>query len=255
MFRFRILALDMEVDLNYTSSEGLAPLLNLCSNQKSSHLFECMEILLRRPDLNIHVGEKGQRANALTVVCRCYSGDKLVDNVKLLLRHKVKADTKNKNDETALMGLCINYKKDDIIDILRLLLEEPTALKNLNAVSKDLGWNGLVFLCYYFSGKNLFEVAQLLLDHGIQIDSEYNTSANALIAACTKYNRESLINVVRLLIQHKTDVNWTNPASGGNALIALCKSYRESNLIDIIQGTFYALLIYCKRAFRGTHNF
>lgn len=236
MTLFRELALDAEVNVNHIDSEGMAPLLNICWNHKSDRLYECIEILLRRTDLDIDVKEMGQRANALAMVCRYYSGYKLLDIVELLLKHKIEADSKNKNDENVLMGLCINYKKDNIIDIIRILLTQPAISQNLNAVNKDMGWNVLVLLCYHYNGKNLLDVTRFLLEKGVQIDTEYNKHYNALIAVSLKYKNDTLIDVVRLLILHKIDVNWTNPLSGDNALIVLCKNYSDTNLLNIVQG-------------------
>ena len=227
---FRSFALDVEVDVNYIDSEGFAPLLNLCWSNKSNRLYELIEILLSRSDLDINVKEMNQRANALTMVCRYYSGHKLFDIVGLHLKHKIEADSKNKNDENALMGLCVNYKKENIIDIVRLLLTQPDVLKNLNAVNKDMGWNVLVLLCNHYSGRNLVDVARFFLEQHVEIDTEYNKYDNALVVACSKYKHDSLIDVVRLLLLHKIDVNWTNPTSGGTALIALCQDYTDCNL-------------------------
>ena len=235
MMRFQQLALDMEVMINYRDSEGLSPLLNICRHHKSNQLYECIEILLRRPDLNIHARENSRRANALNIVCRCYSGEKLLDIVKLFLRHKIAVDTLNENNENVLMGLCINYKNDNIIDIIHLLLQQPTIIQNLNAVNKDMGWDALVLLCFHYNGNNLFDVARILLMNDIQTDSEFNQSDNALIATCNRYKHKNLIDVVRLLLHHKINVHLTNPTSGGNALIALCKNYTGSNLMDIIK--------------------
>ena len=236
MILFRQFALDEEVNVNHFDSEGLTPLLNLTWNHRSIRLYECIKILLSRPDLDINVKEMDERANALAMVCRYYSGHKLYDIVELLLDHKIQLDSKNKNDENALMGLCINYKKENIADIVRLLLSQPAVLQSLNAVNKDMGWNALVLLCYHYSGRNLLDVARFLLEQGIQIDTECNKNDNALVAVCSNYKQDSLLDVVKLLIDSKIDVNWRNPTSGRNALISLCKNYSGYNLEAIVKG-------------------
>jgi len=236
MILFRQFALDEEVNVNHFDSEGLTPLLNLTWNHRSVRLYECIKILLSRPDLDINVKEMEERANALAMVCRYYSDHKLYDIVELLLDHKIQLDSKNKNDENALMGLCINYKKENITDIVRLLLSQPAVMQNLNAVNKDMGWNALVLLCYHYSGRNLLDVARFLLEQGIQIDTECNKNDNALVAVCSNYKPDSLIDVVKLLIDSKIDVNWRNPTSGRNALISLCKNYSGYNLEVIVKG-------------------
>ena len=235
--RFFELAQDDEVDVNYVDEEGLAPILVLCWKQRSgSHLLKCLETLLSRKEILVNVQELNQWSNALTIVCQYHGGDKLIHIIHLLLKHKINVDTKNKNNEIAIMALCKNYKEENIKAILHLLLKQAALLKNLNATCKMHGWNALVYLCAKHKGKNLHDAARFLLENGIQVNTELNKSDNALVAACLHQKHQNLIDVVRLLISFKIDVNWTNPVSGENAIIALCRNYCNSNLIDIIKG-------------------
>ena len=227
--------------------EGLAPILILCSKQKSGKiLLQCLEALLSRPDFLVNVQEMNQWANALTMVCQYHGSDNLFSIIHLLLKHKIKVDTKNKNDETAVMALCRNDNQENIKNILRLLLKQTALRKLINTTCKENGWNALVYLCTSFKGKYLIDVAQFLLENEIQVDTELNKSDNALVAACRNHKQENLFDLVRLLLRGKIDVHWTNPKSGENALIALCSdSDNGSNLIPIMRRTCYLYFNTC----------
>ena len=239
---FRQLAHHKDVNINLMQN-NVTPLLLLCWKHKSLQLDKCVGILLQRNDIDINARDSGTFWNALAMTCRYYPDKKIYKVLGMLLEHRSKlapngidVNAVNHNGINALMALCSNYKHDNIIDIVRLLVENGI---NINATSDDMGWNALVTLCYNYRGKNLLDVVNYLLTIGppyIEVNLEENKGDNALIAACDSYRHASLLEIVRLLVTHHIDINWNNPKLKCNALITLCAStYGKSNLIEIIQ--------------------
>ena len=90
-------------------------------------------------------------------------------------------------------------------------------------------------LCREFHGPNLYEIVQLLLQSGAQLDVTDVNKDNALIVLCANYKNERLLDVVRLLLDtDRIDVNATN-SKGWTALFTLCYNYTGDNLMAIVQ--------------------
>ena len=152
--RFHQLAQDREVDVNFTGAEKkLTPLLCLCWMHESVRLFECIQALLKRDELDVNFRDSGECLNALAMVCRWYPRPSLHNIVRLLLDFGSQVDTVDDKGADALIVLCANYTRRNLVDVARLLLENGS---NINAVSSEYGWNALIakitpgIICWIF---------------------------------------------------------------------------------------------------------
>jgi len=190
---------DKDVDINCKSPKTFnSPLLLLCRYNQSQSLYPAIKILLKRKDIHLqHKNIFGH--NALSLVSRYYR------------------------------------RQEDMIDIVRLLVVKyRISVTDAKDPSKR---NSLILLCQFYSGENLQELVELLLDNGS--DASYTSPhgdglRNPLILACTYYKKSNLIDLVKLLLDRGTSVNQRDRA-GDNAFNLLCANYTAHNLKDILQ--------------------
>lgn len=135
------------------------------------------------------------------------------------------------NDRNALMKLCFNYHGDNLIDIIRLLLNAGI---DVNFKTKN-GWNSMLALCsQQYGHKDFFEIIKLLIDHGIDINFTNPDGVNCLIALCERYEGDGFLEIVNLLIERGIQVNALT-SQGWNALFSLCFAYQGPDINSIIQ--------------------
>jgi ankyrin repeat protein len=91
--------------------------------------------------------------------------------------------------------LCQNYKNENLIDIVRILIQNGIDVNWKNKA----GWNALLFLCKNYVNDNLIEIVRLLIEHGININHT-TKEGNALHLLCKYYPNENLCDILHLLI-------------------------------------------------------
>jgi hypothetical protein len=175
--RFKELVEDPQIDLNKKSEEldGRTPLMLLCSRQtnketEGSRLLDGVEFLLKNKEINVHkVDNYGD--NALTLLCKHYQGDDLIDVMRLLTQREINVTLKTKEDEsTALLNLCQYYEGKNLKEAVRLLIDSDVTV--LEAKNSN-GANALtLLLSRHISQQNLHKdfaierAKQLLIKKG-----------------------------------------------------------------------------------------
>ena len=116
------------VDINCRNKEGLTPLLYFLKNDKAytkPDFFKILKFLVekRRSDVNATTSEG---CNALHLLCQHYSGNSLIDLIKLLIKHNIEVNHPNDKGQNALYFLCYNYKNEanKFKDIVQLLIKK-----------------------------------------------------------------------------------------------------------------------------------
>jgi ankyrin repeat protein len=124
--------------------------------------------------------------------------------------------------------LCENYRHDDLIDIVRCLLE-----KGANIQLRDLtGATALHRLCQHFPGKNLKEIVEIFIQYEADVSVEGEEGKNALHYLCMNSFGNSHAAVQLLIGQEGVIKNSQAPFF---ALQQLFKHYRGSEMKEIAQ--------------------
>nr|CAH0103688.1 unnamed protein product [Daphnia galeata] len=240
------LLIDKNIDVNCKNNEGTT-LLQFCpphrvskiTTKKSTSIAKIKRIQCPCHRLLIDDKENYRRVrllknndgwNAILTVCRYYDKENLIDIVKLLIEKNIDVNCINNDGFNALNLVCQNYKKENLIDIVRLLIEKNI---DVNLKNND-GWNALLTVCRYYDKENLIDIVKLLINKNIDVNCINNDGFNALNLVCQNYKKENLIDIVRLLIEKNIDVNCINN-DGFNALNLVCQNYDKENLIDIVR--------------------
>ena len=124
----------------------------------------------------------------------------------------------DKYDFTALMAAVLKCD----LDILKFLLTKPNEIENINTKATYNDLSAIAFLAEY---SNCYEIMQLLIDNGADINIQDNNGYTPLMLACLKNNVET----VRILLYKgaKTDIK---NKSGDNAVqVSRIHSNKEIN--------------------------
>jgi ankyrin repeat protein len=120
--------------------------------------------------------------------------------------------------------LCEYYKNENLIDIIRLFIENGI---DVNCKDKD-GWNALIYLCRFYKNENLVGIIGLLIENEIDVNCTTNNGNNALTKLCEYYENENLINVIKFLI--KSGLNLTEETCA-----FFKKNYHKKNRDKVLQ--------------------
>jgi len=111
--------------------------------------------------------------------------------IEYLVKYGAYVDEKDSNNETLLMYVCKNRFEKLARSILPMVSE-------VHLHDKDNNDNtALMYACQY----GLVEIAQYLVDHGVEINEQNNNGETALILAC----KNGSYPIVHCLISHKAD--------------------------------------------------
>ena len=174
--RFVELVNDRDVNINCSIEDGLTPLLLLTWKNQSEHLVECLEALLQREDLDLNAKDSIEGWNALWNVCRYYNRENLIQIIRLLLDQGIDVP----RDDEVLITACKNFKRKSLISIVQQLLSHGV---DVNVVSKKEGWNVLFALCFNYTGDNLIAIIRILIEKGVEVNLKTDLKWNALLAA------------------------------------------------------------------------
>ena len=168
--------------------------------------------------------------SAIRLVCQQFLKGKFDDLIDEFIG---KEETKNKNvgDRLHFLDrLCLHYKKDNLADIVALLIDGGM---DVNCRTNN-GWNLLHLLCVFYDKGNLIDIVRLLIEKGIDVNCKQNDRWSALLFLCRYYHRNNLIDIIQLLIDTGVDVNYKDN-QGKNALHFLCLFQPKENLFDAVQ--------------------
>ena len=198
--RFRQLVEDEEeVDANCTDDVfGSTPLIWLCSNNHSDGLFDCVDLILHRSDIQINQTTK-DGWNALMLLCSLSKSDQIVEVAQLLIANGIFINQTDEDGRNALMRLCQVSRNEKILEVAQFLLANGS---DINQTS-EYGRNALMLLCWRSNSDKIVEVAQLLIDNGIHFNQTDQWGRNA--AELLKLNSrvsESKKQEIRALLRH-----------------------------------------------------
>ena len=145
LIRFRQLVEDEEeVDINCTDTTlsdeyGFTPLIWLCALHQSDDLFVCVDLLLKRPDIEINQTGKGG-LNALMVLCLLSTSDQISKVAQLLIEKGIDVNQTNEDGWNALMHLCYHSKSDQIVEMVKLLIDNGINVNQTDIDGKNAGY-------------------------------------------------------------------------------------------------------------------
>lgn len=168
--------------------------------------------------------------NALLFLCQYYDKENLIDIIRLLLDQNIDVNSINNEGENALHFVCGNYRKDNSIDIIKLLLDRGI---DVNRKTNQRS-TALTLLCKCYQNDRLIDIIRLLVGKGIDVNGKDNDGDNALILLCELYQKENAIDVTQLLLDNKIDVNCKNN-KGWNALHCVCRFQPRNNLNSLVK--------------------
>ena len=148
-----ILVEDPDLNINYVDMEMSTPLFAICQKNKSSSLVECVKILLKRDDLDIHRKDRNGQNCLFNLVKNCQD-QHFLDVAMLLIERDVFLNDTDDNGDNILMCACSDNKRRGLVDIVRLFLDLGVQVNTIN----HNGWNALTILVYNYGGCDLIEI-------------------------------------------------------------------------------------------------
>ena len=104
----------------------------------------------------------------------------------------------------------------------------------MNATHPILGVNALINLCSFYKKENLFEIIEILLNAGININARASDQSTALLALATfQLGHRDFIEILRLFIQRGIDVHACYE-DGWDVLHILCNLSTFTHLAQAI---------------------
>ena len=159
---------------------------------------------------------------------------KFLEVARLLIENNVNVNAKTTNVSrrcapTALLALCKYYNKEDVIDIIRMLIEKQV---DVNDVYPNGSSSALLLLCQYYKHENLIDIIKLLVDNNANVNYRTKDGDNILNLLCRHYLRTNLIELVRFLIDK---IKFDNGKNDAWRVVQLLQESKLSNAAEIIQ--------------------
>ena len=159
----------------------------------------------------------------LLLLCRHNRTEELLPSIRQLLSSSTQRLDVNRTTRygvSALLLLCRNYQRADLIRIVRLL---AGAGIDLNACTSH--WNALLLLARYYPSRhgNLFDLAWLLIRSGIQVNFTTPGGWRAIHFLCRYYGGADLIDIISFMVVFGADVNCRTTRHGYTPLVLLAQ--------------------------------
>ena len=144
------------IDVNCIGTWGSSPLMLLCQNMKTDSLYDCVQDLLRRPDIKINQTDSGGM-NALMYLCRYSRSDKIVQVAQLFIDKEINVNQTDKDGKNALMRLMCRHSISSvkILQITVLLIE-----KGITIYHKDFKGRNASY--YLFQNQHLMKTDEVI---------------------------------------------------------------------------------------------
>ena len=193
---FRQLVEDEEppLDINCTDDQSRTPLILLCEYNNSEDLYKCVQLILRRSDINInHRDWFG--LNALMGLC-CYSkSEEIVQVAQLLIEKGIDINHTNSDGRHALMLLCKWHMRFNELpsDLMRRFMSRES-------------FDNLKLRHWMSEGDLLVQMAELLIANGIHLNHTDNDGMTSLMHLCRWNKSEKIFEMTKLLVSHGAKV-------------------------------------------------
>lgn len=225
-------------DVNSKSTHNWNALMKLFRYyQGPDELFPAVKLLIRSR-INVNEKDNEHARTALHILAMYFGNDRserMSDIVEYLLENGALPDNRDREGWTPLLLACKHYQKDDLLEVLWLLIE-----RRAQPVRCLPDGNNALTLTALFQAqhKDLAAILKLLIETGAGVNHRDNAKWNALMILCRFYERPTgLASAVGLLIAKGARVN-ERLDDGWTALHLIAKffgDYREENLSDIVQ--------------------
>ena len=218
------------------------PLQLLCEISRNKEMDEIVKFLIEKGTEINHVDNSGR--NPLMSLATFYPNVKNQQVIELLIANGIDIHHKDENGTSFLQYLFKNpHLRNSVLKGTQLLIEYGFDVNDTDAS----GDNGLIqlfkyridilsekeFDYFYGDGVNddvddgsvfqIFEIADLLIASGIDINHEGHNGDNALTTLCRDSNSVKMAKLAELLIENEIDINHANDA-GENAMMTLFRS-------------------------------
>ena len=121
-----------EVDVNCCTGEfRWTPLISLCCYNHSDGLFDCVHLLLQRPDIQINQ-TTGSGSNALMALCQWSKSDQILEVAQFLIANGIEINQTTGSGMNALMLMCYYSESGKILEVAQLLI-----VKVIDIIQKD----------------------------------------------------------------------------------------------------------------------
>ena len=232
----RLLVQDYKINVKIQNNKGWDALFALLHNYHGSNILGIMKILL---DAGSNVSCKTEDGwnSILALFSQQYLSPDFIHMTRLLIEHRVDLKIKDPAGCNALIFLCSNYKGEQLIDILKLLVKNGI---DVNAASNTQGWNALVFLSRNNKQHDAFiPAARLLVKAGFDIKKTENDNWNLLHFLCNPPMRKNLTQAIRYLVKEtnidrKVVDKWGKKPIDYLHKLAAEKNHKNQNLDEAI---------------------
>lgn len=214
---------------SYDSSSSMDQLM-LCTNYSRKNVEAAASLLIPRDSYDIETYEEW---NALLILCAFYSQDNLIDLVnRLIIDNFVDVTTVSAVTRfSPLTLLCRYYKGNQMVQIAELLIEQGVDVSHQDVY----GHNALTSLLRWSESDKILEVAQLLIAMGVDINKANNYLDNGLMLLCHYSKSDKILQLAKLLLSKGIDINQINLSYGQNALMELCQYSKNNHMFQMAQ--------------------
>ena len=133
---------------------------------------------------------------------------------------------------TPLHLLCENYKNDNLIEIVKLLIEKGAKVDEQSLV----GVTPLYLVCQHFQSENLVDIIQLLIENGAKVNTKTGIRLSPLHVLCKNYPTDKVewMNAsIELLILHRADINAKADDGSTPEAILIERGFVNRQLLDL----------------------
>ncbi|XP_059351757.1 RGS domain-containing serine/threonine-protein kinase A-like [Daphnia carinata] len=162
-------------------------LLELCGSDSRLDLTGKIKELIQ---FGIKLNAKDKNGmNALHLLCRYYSNEKLIDAIKLVIESGIDVNARDNNGMNAIHYLCRYHSSKNLIDAIQILNKSGIDVK---AKTND-GSNALHYLCRDNSNPNVLDAVNILIEVGVDVQTKDKDGWNALYYLYNKDKKEMKI--------------------------------------------------------------
>lgn len=138
-------------------------------------------------------------------LCRSFSesNDEKLDQFKDIVKDaSVNVDAKMGFGETPLAWFCKVYRSSNLIDLVKILIENGADVK----VQGQSRVTPLHQLCVNYKHDNLIDLIQLFKQNGADVDAWTKSRETPLRLICENYKHGNLMDVVKFLVDNGADL-------------------------------------------------